>query len=108
MRLPLRKAGDYPVAIVSVSAEVDPEGRIGNPRISVGSVEAVARRWTRLEAGLDGSLLSPEIAFEHAQSMAADFVGRDGIEAPGWYRVKVLPVLVRRAFEALKNPLAER
>jgi aerobic carbon-monoxide dehydrogenase medium subunit len=108
VRLPLRKAGDYPVAIVSLSAEIDAERRIGNPRISVGSVETVARRWTRLEISLDGSLLSSETAFNHAGSAVGDFVGRDGIEAPGWYRVRVLPVLLRRAFQALEGALANK
>jgi aerobic carbon-monoxide dehydrogenase medium subunit len=108
VRLPLRKAGDYPVAIVSVSTAIDHERRLGNPRISVGSVEAVGRRWTHLENVLDGSVLSPQSASRRAESMVGDFVGRDGIEAPGWYRVKVLPVLVRRAFQALEDSLVAK
>jgi aerobic carbon-monoxide dehydrogenase medium subunit len=108
VRLPLRKAGDYPVAIVSVSTAIDHERRLGNPRISVGSVEAVGRRWAHLENVLDGSVLSPQSASRRAESMVGDFVGRDGIEAPGWYRVKVLPVLVRRAFQALEDSLVAK
>jgi carbon-monoxide dehydrogenase medium subunit len=97
-RLPLRKAGDYPVAIVSVA--VDAEGAI---RIAVGSVEAQARRWTALEAALM-RVPEPLAAPEHAADLARehmDFSGRDGVEAAGWYRCQVLPALVRRAFAAL-------
>ncbi|MBP0440107.1 FAD binding domain-containing protein [Tianweitania sediminis] len=97
-RLPLRKAGDYPVAIVSVA--VDGEGAI---RIAVGSVEEQARRWTSLENALTrlpGLPASPERAAELAREHM-DFSGRDGVEAEGWYRCQVLPALVRRAFACL-------
>jgi carbon-monoxide dehydrogenase medium subunit len=97
IRLPLRKAGDYPVAIVSIAQATD-----GAIRIAVGSVEPVARRWTALEAALAGQVVTPE----EAQALAKktnDFIGRDGIEAEGWYRREVLPALVRRAFAALQK-----
>lgn len=100
-RLPLRKAGDYPTAIVSLSITRDAAGRIAQARVAVGSVEAVARRWTRLEAALAGAPLDGEQAHRAATELTDEFVGRDGVEAPGWYRVSVLPVLVRRAVIAL-------
>ncbi|GGE07532.1 molybdopterin dehydrogenase [Aureimonas endophytica] len=100
-RLPLRKAGDYPVAVVALAIEPDGAGRIGAARIAVGSVEPVARRWDGLEAALRGSPLDPAAAAERARAHADEFSGRDGIEAPGWYRVSVLPALVRRAVAAL-------
>lgn len=95
-RLPLRRAGDYPVAIVSLALTHN-----DLIRIAVGSVEQHARRWTTLEAALAGEL-SP--APEHAAELARqhmDFTGRDGVEAEGWYRCQVLPALVRRAFASL-------
>lgn len=95
-RLPLRKAGDYPVAIVSL-ARTD-EGI----RVAVGSVEPVARRWTALEAAFAREPgATPDRAAVLARE-AADFTPRDGIEAPGWYRVEVLPALVRRAFAQME------
>ena len=103
VRLPLRKAGDYPVAIVSLAADFKPAGAVENIRITVGSVESVARRWETLEAELAGRTLDPQTAFELAEAHAEAFKGRDGVEAPGWYRVKVLPSLVRRAAQALLN-----
>lgn len=101
IRLPLRKAGDYPVAIVSVAVEQSREGGSSGFAIAVGSVESVARRWRHLEADL--AVLDPVRACERAEHHTDDFHGRDGVEAPGWYRVKVLPALIGRAIEALRR-----
>lgn len=105
-RLPLRKAGDYPVAIVSLSATPG-DGALAGLRIAVGSVEATARRWLRLEAALVGSPPVPAVAAERAAELTGEFSPRDGIEAPAWYRTKVLPALVRRAFEDLAAQMVE-
>ncbi|WP_435926384.1 FAD binding domain-containing protein [Mesorhizobium sp. WSM4083] len=98
IRLPLRKAGDYPVAIVSLAVDKDKRCRI-----AVGSVEPVARRWTALEQAMaadSASAFDPErtagLALEHN-----DFQGRDGKEAEGWYRRQVLAPLVKRGVAAL-------
>jgi len=99
-RLPLRKAGDYPVAIVSLSLSLDAAGRVQTARIAVGSVEPVARRWERLEAALIGRRLDAEDAARTAAELADEFSGRDSVDAPAWYRVSVLPGLVRRAVTA--------
>jgi carbon-monoxide dehydrogenase medium subunit len=96
-RLPLRKAGDYPVAIVSVSMSTAADGTVSNARVAVGSVEATARRWERLESALLGSRLDPNTASVLARETADEFEGRDGVEANRWYRMSVLPALVRRA-----------
>jgi carbon-monoxide dehydrogenase medium subunit len=44
MRLPLRRAGDYPVAIVSIAAALGRDGLVASARVAVGSVEPAARR----------------------------------------------------------------
>lgn len=106
-RLPLRKAGDYPVATVSANVSLSPDGMIERARIAVGAVEAVARRWERLEAELVGMPVDPGMAAETSAALTNDFRGRDGIEAPGWYRTKVLPALVRKAFEDLASQMTE-
>lgn len=103
IRLPLRKAGDYPVAIVSLAATLNPTGVVESARVVVGSVEPVARRWEQLETSLVGHSLDPRRAAEQAERFCGDFLGREGVEAPGWYRVKVLPSLVRRAVLALQE-----
>jgi carbon-monoxide dehydrogenase medium subunit len=100
-RLPLRKAGDYPVAIVSVAAALGSDGSVEDIRIAVGSVEKSARRWPQLEEQLRGRPLDPRMARDLAETCAGTFTGRDSVEAPGWYRVQVLPALVRRALEAV-------
>jgi aerobic carbon-monoxide dehydrogenase medium subunit len=96
-RLPLRKSGDYPVAIVSLSVNVDAISRIQAIRIAVGSVERTAHRWGRLEAALLGCVLDPLRAADITAELAAEFTGRDSVEVPAWYRVSVLPSLMRRA-----------
>lgn len=99
-RLPMRKAGDYPCAIISLS--LAPEaGCIRAPRIAVGAVEGAARRWTALEQALDGAPVDPAGAEEAARGLTGVFTPREGPDAPGWYRLSVLPVLVRRALETL-------
>lgn len=107
-RLPMRKAGDYPCAIVSVSVETDETGLIRNVRIGVGAVEVVARRWRSVEGALAGGPVSPARAEEAARDLITDFNGRDAVDAPGWYRTSVLPVLVRRAFERIEADHAGR
>jgi carbon-monoxide dehydrogenase medium subunit len=102
IRLPLRKAGDYPVAIVSVAVTMRAGGHVDRAVVAVGSVEAQARRWEHLEVGIAGGPLDPQRAASLAQQHSGDFDGRDGVEAPGWYREKVLPTLVRRAIEDIQ------
>jgi len=102
-RLPLRKAGDYPVAIVSVSLERTEQGLARSARIAVGSVEPVARRWPSLEQALEGRPIEADAAAALARERADEFTGRDGVEAPGWYRTQVLPNLVRSAFRRLES-----
>lgn len=100
-RLPMRKAGDYPCAIVSISLAVDAQGRIRDPRIAVGAVEYAARRWAALEQAIAGAPLDADGIEAQARTLAAEFTPRDGPDAPGWYRLSVLPVLLRRAIESL-------
>jgi len=100
-RLPLKKAGDYPVAIVSASLALGENGTVEDAVIAVGSVEHSARRWTALETAIRGLRPTSADVVALAKETAGEFEGRDGVEAPGWYRVKVLPELARRAFEDL-------
>ena len=105
VRLPLRKAGDYPVAIFSLAVTLDASGAVTSIGADVGSVEPTARRWYQLEAELIGRPLDPAHAAEKAEGHCAALRPRDGVEAPGWYRLKVLPSLVRKAVSALREQL---
>ncbi len=100
-RLTLRKAGEYPVAHVSVAVATGPDGRITQAAVAVGAVEQVARRWSALEAAMQGEKPDPAAMRALAATRAGDFTGRDAVDAPGWYRERVLPGLVSRAFAAL-------
>ena len=102
-RLPLRKAGDYPVAILSLSVAVDASGVVTRAGAALGSVEPVARRWHQLEAELIGRALEPVHAADMAEKHCSGLQARDGIEAPAWYRLKVLPNLVRKAVGSLRD-----
>lgn len=95
VRLLLRAAGDYPVAIVSVVDAGD-----GRLRVAVGSVASVAFRWAALEARLDAGE-SPETAAAAARELLPTVAPRDDVDAPGWYRAEVLPALVERAVARL-------
>jgi carbon-monoxide dehydrogenase medium subunit len=96
-RLTLRAAGDYPVAVVSVALRLSGDGVVEDARVAVGSVEPVARRWPELEELLTGRPVDPDVAARAAESVLTTLRGRDGVEAPGWYREQVVPALVRRA-----------
>ncbi|TWB98415.1 carbon-monoxide dehydrogenase medium subunit [Bradyrhizobium macuxiense] len=103
IRLPLRRSGDYPVAIVSLSVSVDAANRVRVARIAVGSVEPSARRWPPLEDALLGRPLDAAEAARIAAELTGEFIGRDSVDAPAWYRVSVLPGLVRRAVIAARG-----
>jgi len=99
-RLLMRQAGEYAVANLSMRYGVNRAGLLEGVRIAVGSVEDVPKRWWKLERALDGKA-PPElditaIAKEHLDQ----FSGRDGPDAPGWYRTRVLPRLASDAFDA--------
>jgi len=103
VRLPLRKAGDYPVAIVSMSCAVAGNGSFSDLRIAVGSVDRQGRLWPGLQEKLAGGPLDPAAAAIAAAQALGDLSARDGVDAPGWYRLQVLPALVRRAVEDIRR-----
>jgi aerobic carbon-monoxide dehydrogenase medium subunit len=78
-------------------------GTVMSANAAIGSVEPTARRWHELGADLTGRPLDPAHAAEAAERHCATLHARDGIEAPGWYRTKVLPSLVRKAASALRD-----
>jgi aerobic carbon-monoxide dehydrogenase medium subunit len=97
-RLALRQAGEYPVAIVSVAAQISSDRLIRDVRIAVGAVEHVPSRWHNLENELRGQRISLEDIGNVARRHLADFDAREGTDAPSWYRLDVLPHLLRGAF----------
>lgn len=101
-RLTMKASGDYPVAIISISAVPDGEGRISDPRVAIGAVAATACRWQALEAAIAGHLPDASALEKLAEGIPPDIEARDSADVPGWYRLQVLPHLVRLAIEDLK------
>ena len=50
-----------------------------------------------------GAHLDPATAAATAAETVSDLHARDGVDAPGWYRLQVLPALVRRAVEDIRR-----
>lgn len=102
-RITMRKAGEYAIGNVSVAITLDSHGNIEHARVSVGSVENVAKRWKGFEAILVGKVPNSVDMKVLAQECLHEFSGREGTDAPGWYRVRVLPSLVQQTFENLSE-----
>ena len=98
VRLLMRKAGEYPIANLSIRYSVDETGSVQEARIVVGAVESTVRRWIKLENALNNKKLSNLNMLEIAKGNLDEFIGRDGPDAPGWYRTRVLPRLLFDAF----------
>jgi len=100
-RLMMRKAGEYSVANLSMRISIDQVGCIVDPRIAVACVENQPRHWVGLEDALRGKRASEVQIKKLAVDHVREFTGRDGPDAPGWYRLRVLPRLASDALEDL-------
>jgi carbon-monoxide dehydrogenase medium subunit len=100
-RLTVRAGAEYSLASVAVSVDATADGTVGAARVAVGAVQERPTRVAAAEAALAGLTLD-RVAGEAAGRAAADtLTGRDGLDAPGWYRLEVLPALVARAVARL-------
>ena len=100
-RLMMRKAGEYSVANLSMRISIDQDECIADARIAVASVENQPRHWVGLEDVLRGKKASSVKIKELAINQLKEFTGREGPDAPGWYRVRVLPRLASDALTDL-------
>jgi aerobic carbon-monoxide dehydrogenase medium subunit len=99
-RLTVRGSSEYPIVGVAVSLDLD-GGVVSGARVAVGSVEEAARRSSSAEAALVGREPSGEAGEEAGRAAAGELHPRDAADAPGWYRLAVLPALVRDAVARL-------
>jgi CO/xanthine dehydrogenase FAD-binding subunit len=90
--------------VLSIAALLPVVGRkVTGARISYGGLSPVPMRATAVERALEGRSLD-----EHAIAAAAQ-VATDGCsplsdpQASAWYRLKVLPVHLRRLLEAARS-----
>ena len=95
-RLTVRHAAEYSLASVAVSLDVGADDVVTDARVAVGAVEEVARRVDAAESILRGNPLGALPGEEAGQAAAEALEPRDGLDAPGWYRRAVLPVLLAR------------
>jgi carbon-monoxide dehydrogenase medium subunit len=100
-RLSVLEAGEYPLVSVALSVDVDAAGQVSAARVSVGVVAEVAQRVPAAEAVLLGTPLAALPVGAAADAAVAELPSRDGLDAPGWYRLAVLPSLFTRAAERL-------
>jgi carbon-monoxide dehydrogenase medium subunit len=99
-RLTIRGGGEYAIASVAVSLTLD-GGVVSDARVAVGGVEPVARLCAAAAASLVGAPLDAAAAERAGREAAQECTARDGLDAPGWYRLAVLPALLRGAVAGL-------
>lgn len=107
-RLTMRKAGDYPMAIVHLHVVLADDGTVSDATVALGSVEQTPRLWPELAAALVGSELDPESAAKSTKELEGSLNARDGVEAAGWYRLRLLQALVKRAVHTLQRKAGSR
>lgn len=107
-RLTLRKAGDYPIAIVHIHAATDAVGVVTHATVALGAVEDTPRSWDTVAAELVGKPLDATHAHAITQQHLDELSARNGTEAAGWYRLQVLPALVRNAVRTLQRRMESR
>lgn len=107
-RITMRKAGDYPIVIVNLHVTLGADGTIEAARAALGSVEPVARLWQEFADAIVGSAPNAEAAEGKARELAGGLNARDGVEAEGWYRLQILPALVKRAMGTIQRKAEAR
>ncbi|GGB21476.1 carbon-monoxide dehydrogenase medium subunit [Flexivirga endophytica] len=98
-----RKAGDYGLAIVAVTAGVDADGRLHGCRVAVGACVGTTTRLRDVEDAIDGAVPGETLA-ARAEAVARDSVQPiSDIHGSSEYRRRLLGNLVRRAVTDLTN-----
>ena len=96
-RLTVRGGAEYSIVSVAVSADVGADGAVFAARVAVGAVADVPVRTAAAESALTGSRLDRAAGEAAGRAASQALIGRDGLDAPGWYRLEVLPALIARA-----------
>jgi aerobic carbon-monoxide dehydrogenase medium subunit len=84
-----------------VSVDLDADGVVTAARLAAGAVEEVATQVEAAAAVLVGRRPDRASGEEAGRAAAAALTGRDGLDAPGWYRIEVLPALAGRCVARL-------
>ena len=102
-RLTVRAGAEYSIVSVAVSLDVGDDGRVVDARVAVGAVQDAPVRVAAAEAALTGARLDAAAIEAAGVAAAGALTGRDGLDAPGWYRLAVLPTVLGRALERLAD-----
>ena len=106
-RITVRKAGEYPLANLSISADVA-DGVVNAARVGIGSVEDNPRLSPEAASMLIGHPIGDSRATAAAaEALAATLQPRDAVDGPGWYRAQITPVLLRRVVARLKSQIGQ-
>jgi carbon-monoxide dehydrogenase medium subunit len=100
-RLTVRGGAEYSLVSVAVSVDLDPDGAATAARVAVGAVQETATRVPAAEHELTGRVLDRAAGEAAGRAAAAALTARDGLDAPGWYRLEVLPALLARTVARL-------
>jgi carbon-monoxide dehydrogenase medium subunit len=100
-RLTVRSGGEYAIASVAVSVDVGAGGEVHDARVAVGGVEDVARRVGPAEEVLHGRRADAAAGEAAGEAAVSVLKARDGLDAPAWYRLAVLPHLMGRVVAQL-------
>lgn len=97
-----RKAGDYGLAIIVLTADVA-DGRISAARVGVGGAVGTVTRLAPVEEALEGAGITEETA-ARVSAIAADAINPiSDIHGSSDYRRRLVGNLVRRAVNDLRN-----
>ncbi len=100
-RLTVRAAAEYSLVSAAVSVDVAGDGTIAAARVAVGAAEPAPRLVPEAGAALLGRRPDTEAGEAAGRAAEESLTGRDGLDAPGWYRIAVLPTLLGRALARL-------
>jgi aerobic carbon-monoxide dehydrogenase medium subunit len=100
-RLTVRGGGEYAVASVAMSVDLDDDRVVRAARLAFGSIEDRPRLFVEAAELLVGDRLDEARGREAGRLAAAACKPREGLDAPAWYRRAVLPALVGDAVAGL-------
>ncbi|CAN5794530.1 xanthine dehydrogenase family protein subunit M [soil metagenome] len=92
-----RRHADWAIASAAVLMTLDERGRIEDISVALGAVEDTPRRLASVESALRGADPVESVFADAVASIARELSPRDDVVAPGWYRVHLAKVLLRRA-----------
>jgi carbon-monoxide dehydrogenase medium subunit len=104
-RLTVLHGSEYPVCGVAVSFALE-AGTIRTARVAVAAVDTRPRLLASAAELLEGVEAADEASvLDAGRAGGTELPEHDGLDAPGWYRLAVLPALLRDAVKAASGDL---